>query len=73
MDELSVGPYDEMIAEGEVQGVNAAEAADILAEVRADLLADVVDNADVYTRPRGYPKRPRSGPVVDEAVGSAPR
>lgn len=70
MPELNVGPYDQMIEEGEVQGVNAAEVADVLAEIRADLLAEVVDNADVYTRPRGYPKRPRSGPITDESVGS---
>ncbi len=73
MAELNVGPYDQMIEEGEVAGANAAEAADLLAEVRADLLADVVDNADVYSRPRGFPARPRSGPVEDDSVGSRAR
>lgn len=42
---------------------------ELVAETRFDLLADLMaNNGHPYSRPRGYPSRPESGPVGESGV-----
>lgn len=69
--ELPINELEQQIVDGEAEGLNAARAADVLAEVRADMLAETVSQQDIYSRPPGYPPRPRSGPVLDDGSTAA--
>ena len=73
MTDLPVNELEQQIIDGEAEGLNAAQAADVLAEVREDMLAETVAQQDIYRRPPGYAPRPRSGPVMDDARGSEAR